>query len=41
MTDFGLQVEVVVDQLRLQASIVCNEGIVPGHAVVQVCDALL
>ena len=41
MTDLGLQVEVVVDQLHPQAGIVCNEGVVPGHAVVQVCDALL
>jgi len=41
MTDFGLQVEVVVDQLRLQTGVICNEGVVPGHAVVQMCDALL
>ncbi len=41
MTDLGLEVEVVVDQLQLEAGIVCNEGIVPGHAVVQVCYTLV
>ena len=41
MSNLVLQVEVVVDQLHLQAGIVCYEGVVPGHAVVQVCDTLL
>ena len=41
MPDLGLQVEVVIDQLHLEVSIVGNEGIVARHAVVQVGYTLL
>ena len=41
MSNLGLQVEVVIDQLHLEGSIVGNEGVVSGHAVVQVGNALL
>lgn len=41
MSNLGLQMEVVVDQLHLESGIVCNEGIVAGRAVVQVGNALL
>ena len=41
MANLVLQVEVIVDQLNLEAGVVGYEGIVPGHAVVQMRDALL
>ena len=41
MPNPGLQVEVVVDQLYFEASVVCNEGIVASHTVVQMGNALL
>ena len=39
--NLGLQVEVVIDQLYFEASIVGNEGIVAGHAVVEMGNTLL
>lgn len=41
MPNLGLQVEVVVNQLHLEVGIVGNEGIVAGHAVVKVRNALV
>ena len=41
MPDLGLQMEVVIDQLHLEVSVVSNEGVVARHAVVQMGYALL